>query len=55
MHKYKEYIRRPDICAAETPSVIWYLGEEYENADSQAPVQQNSRKYSETGPGSAEE
>jgi hypothetical protein len=30
VHKCKEYVRRPAIRAAETPSVIWYLGEEYE-------------------------
>ena len=29
LHKYKEYTRRPGIRAAETPSIIWYLGEEY--------------------------
>ena len=29
LHKCKEYTRRPGIRAAETPSIIWYLGEEY--------------------------
>jgi hypothetical protein len=26
----KEYTRRPDIRAAETPSVIWLVSEEYQ-------------------------
>lgn len=30
VHKCKEYIRRPGIRAAQDPSVIWSLGEEYE-------------------------
>jgi hypothetical protein len=30
IHKCKEYTRRPAIRAAETPSIIWYLGREYE-------------------------
>src|SRR5437762_3001263 len=30
IHKCKEYIRRPSTRAAQDPSVIWRLGEEYE-------------------------
>ena len=29
-HNCKDYVRRPAIYAAEAPSVIWRLGEEYE-------------------------
>jgi hypothetical protein len=29
-HNCKDYVRRPTIHAAEAPSVIWRLGEEYE-------------------------
>jgi hypothetical protein len=29
IHKCKEYIRHPGIRAAQDPSVIWSLGEEY--------------------------
>ena len=30
IYKYKEYIRHPATRAAQDPSVIWRLGEEYE-------------------------
>ena len=30
VHKCREYLRRPGLCAAETPSVIWSCGEEFE-------------------------
>jgi hypothetical protein len=29
IHKCKEYARRPAVRTAETPSIIWYLEEEY--------------------------
>jgi hypothetical protein len=36
IHKYREYLRHPGIRAAETPSVIWSVGEEY---------RRNKKKY----------
>jgi len=30
VHKCKEYIRHPGVRAAEAPSVIWRVGQEYE-------------------------
>jgi hypothetical protein len=30
VYKCKEYLRHPSVRHTETPSVIWYLGEEYE-------------------------
>jgi hypothetical protein len=30
VYKYREYFRHPGIRAAQDPSVIWSLGEEYE-------------------------
>jgi hypothetical protein len=30
VYNYREYIRHPGIRAAQDPSIIWNLGEEYE-------------------------
>ena len=30
VHRCKEYLRHPRIHAADTPSVIWRVGQEYE-------------------------